>query len=106
MILNYETIYNDESIDEYYQQLALMLSVMKDNLSSFSQLHSRLSSILNTPSKLQMLASELEIILFLRFNKISEANKALDKLLKRTGITLEQKNRLTLLSEVYKSNAI
>ena len=37
MILNYKTIYDDESIDIYYRNLSRILSVLKDNSSSFDQ---------------------------------------------------------------------
>jgi len=64
-----------------------------------------LDPILNSPSKLQLLAAELEIMLLIRFNKIDEAKLSISKLLKRTDITFEQKNRLDLIDKVYNSNA-
>ena len=105
MIQNYESIYQDKNIGIYYQHLARMLSVMKDNNSSFNKLQDRLSPILNSPSKLQFLAAELEIILFIRFNKINQALKSTESILARSDITSEQKNRLNLISKVYSSHA-
>jgi len=35
MILNYKSIYENQNIDVYYRDLARLLSVMKDNVSSF-----------------------------------------------------------------------
>ena len=64
-----------------------------------------LEPILNSPSKLQLLAAELEILLLIRFNKIDEAKLSISKLLKRPDITFEQKNRLDLIDKVYNSNA-
>ena len=104
MILNYKTIYNDESIDIYYRNLSRMLSVIKDDVSSFDQQKLLLDPILSSPSQLQTLAAELEVMLFIKFNKISEAQKALNVLLKRPDISLEQKNRLQLINKIYSDN--
>ena len=105
MILNYKSIYENQNIDVYYRDLARLLSVMKDNVSSFEIQKKILEPILNSPSKLQLLAAELEIMLLIRFNKIDEAKLSISKLLKRTDITFEQKNRLDLIDKVYNSNA-
>ena len=105
MIFNYKTIYDDESIDIYYRNLARILSVLKDNSSSFEQQILKLEPILNSPSMLQVLAAELEIMLFIKFNKIKEAKKALNVLLNRSDISFEQKNRLELINKIYKNNA-
>ena len=105
MILNYKTIYDDESIDIYYRNLSRILSVLKDNSSSFDQQKLLLEPILNSPNMLQILAAELEVLLFIKFDKIKEAKKALDVLLKRSDISFEQKNRLELINKIYKNNA-
>ena len=105
MVLNYQSIYEDKNIGSYYQYLARMLSVMKDNNSSINKLQDRLSPILNSPSKLQLLAAELEIVLFIRFNKIDKALESIENLIVRKDITLEQKNRLSLINKVYSSHA-
>jgi hypothetical protein len=105
MILNYKSIYENQNIDVYYRDLARLLSVMKDNVSSYETQKKILDPILNSPSKLQLLAAELEIMLLIRFNKIDEAKLSISKLLKRTDITFEQKNRLDLIDKVYNSNA-
>ena len=106
MILNYRTIYEDENIDLYYRYLSRMLSVIKDNSSSFDQQKMTLDPILNSPSKLQPLASELKVILLIKFDKIKEAKKALKKLLKRKDISFEQKNRLELISKIYNNDKL
>ena len=105
MILNYKTIYDDESIDVYYRNLSIILSVLKDNSSSFDQQKLLLEPILRSPNLLQILAAELEVLLFIKFDKIKEAKKALDVLLKRSDISFEQKNRLELINKIYKNNA-
>jgi len=105
MVSNYQTIYEDKTIGNYYQDLARILSVIKDNKSNFSELQGRLKPILNIPSKLQLLAAELEIVLFIRFNKLEEARNSIKLLLARTDITQDQKNRLSLIDKVYNSNA-
>ena len=105
MVLNYKSIYENKNIDLYYRDLARLLSIMKDNVSSFEKQKKILEPILNSPSKLQLLAAELEIMLFIRFNKIDEAKLSISKLLKRPDITFEQKNRLDLIGKVYNSNA-
>ena len=105
MVLNYKSLYQNQNIDVYYRDLARLLSVMKDNVSSFEIQKKILEPILNSPSKLQLLAAELEIMLLIRFNKIDEAKLSISKLLKRTDITFEQKNRLDLIDKVYNSNA-
>ena len=104
MIMNYKAIYDDESIGTYYRNLSRILSVLKDNLSSFDQQKLLLQPILNSPSKLQILAAELEILLFIKFKKIKEAEKALNILLDRSDISFEQKNRFELINRIYKNN--
>ena len=104
MILNYKDIYENPNIDIYYRDLSRLLSVIKDNKSSFAKQKQILEPILNSPSKLQLLASELEILLLIRFDKIDEAKLSLTKLLKRTDISFEQKNRLDLINKVYNSD--
>ena len=105
MVSNYQTIYEDKTIGNYYQDLARILSVIKDNKSNFSELQGRLKPILNSPSKLQLLAAELEIVLFIRSNKLDKARNSIKLLLSRTDITQDQKNRLSLIDKVYNSNA-
>ena len=105
MILNYKTIYDDESIDIYYRNLSRILSVLKDNSSSFDQQKLLLEPILRSPNLLQILAAELEVLLFIKFDKIKEAKKALDVLLNRSDISFEQKSRLELINKIYKNNA-
>ena len=105
MILNYKNIYDDESIDIYYRNLSRILSVLKDNSSSFDQQKLLLEPMLNSPNLLQVIAAELEVQLFIRFDKMKEAQKALDVLLKRSDISYEQKNRLELINKIYKNNA-
>ena len=104
MILNYKKIYNDKNIDVYYRNLSRILSIMKDDKSSFDQQKLLLNPILNSPSRLQILAAELEIILYIKFNKINEAKKALDILLKRSDLSFEQKNRLNLINKIYEND--
>ena len=105
MVSNYQTIYEDKTIGNYYQGLARILSVMKDNKSNFNELHDRLNPILNSPSKLQLLAAELQIVLFIRFNKLDKAVSSIKSLLARSDISQEQKNRLSLIDKVYNSHA-
>ena len=104
MILNYKTIYNDEKVDIYYRNLSRMLSVIKDNISSFNEQKLLLDPIINSPSKLQILAAELEVMLFIKFDKIKDAQKAINDLLKRPDISFEQKNRLELINKIYKND--
>ena len=105
MILNYQTIYSNENVDIYYRNLSRILSVLKDNKSSFDQQKLLLEPILNSPSKLQILAAELEVMLFIKFDKIKEAQSALNILLKRSDVSFEQRNRLELINKIYKNNA-
>ena len=104
MLDNYKNIYDDESIDIYYRNLSRILSVLKDNSSSFDQQKLLLEPMLNSPNLLQVIAAELEVLLFIRFDKMKEAQKALDVLLKRSDISYEQKNRLELINKIYKNN--
>ena len=104
MLLNYKTIYDNESIDIYYRNLSRILSVLKDNSSSFDQQKLLLEPILKSPSLLQVLAAELEVLLFIKFDKIKKAKQALKVLLKRSDISFEQKNRLELIYKIYKNN--
>ena len=104
MILNYQTIYENENIDIYYRNLSRILSVLKDNKSSFDEQKLLLEPILNSPSNLQILAAELEIMLFIKFDKIKKAQSALNVLLKRSDLSFEQKNRLELINKIYNNN--
>ena len=105
MALNYKNIYEDVNIGLYYRNLSRLLSVMKDNISSFEQQINILKPILNSPSKLQLLAAELEVILHIRSDNLNEAKTKLKSLLKRTDISFEQKSRLELINKIYYSNA-
>ena len=104
MALNYKKIYEDTNIDLYYRNLSRLLSVMKDNISSFENQINILKPILNSPSKLQILAAELEVMLYIRSDNINKASVKLKNLLKRSDISLEQKSRLELINKIYKSN--
>ena len=104
MILNYRKIYEDTNIDLYFRNLSRLLTVMKDNVSTFEQQIKILKPILNSPSKLQLLAAELEVMLLIRSDNINEVRIRLNKLLKRSDITLEQKSRLELINKIYKTN--
>ena len=105
MALNYKNIYDDANIGLYYRNLSRLLSVMKDNISSFEHQINILKPILNSPSKLQLLAAELEVILHIRSDNLNEANTKLKSLLKRADISFEQKSRLELINKIYYSNA-
>ena len=101
----YKDIYEDDNIDPYYRKLSRLLTVMKDNNNSFEHQLNILKPILNSPSNLQFLAAELEVILHIRSNNINEANNKLKKLLARPDISFEQKSRLELIKKIYYSNA-
>ena len=105
MSSNYKNIYEDTNIDLYYRDLSRILSVMKDNISTFDKQINILKPILNSPSKLQFLAAELEIMLYLRSGNVNDAYTKIKNLLKRPNISLEQKSRLELLNKIYISNA-
>ena len=105
MILNYKNIYEDTNVDLYHRDLSRLLSVMKDNISTFEKQINILKPILNSPSKLQLLAAELEVMLHIKFENINEALVKLNNLLIRPGISLEQKSRLELINKIYKTNA-
>ncbi len=105
MALNYKDIYEDNNIDQYYRNLSRILSVMKDDISPFKHQINILNPILNSPSKLQLLAAELEVMLFIRSDNLNVAYTKIRNLLKRTDISLEQKNRLELLNKIYIANA-
>ena len=104
MRINYKNIYDNESIDIFYRNLSRILSVLKDNKSSFDQQKLLLEPILNSPNKLQIVAAELEVLLFIKFDKIKKAQKALNALLKRSDLSFDQKNRLELINKIYKTN--
>ena len=105
MALNYKNLYEDTSIDLYYRNLSRILSVMKDNISTFNEQIKILKPILNSPSKLQLLAAELEVMLYIRSGNVNDAYTKIKNLLTRTDISLEQKSRLELLNKIYISNA-
>ena len=105
MALNYKNIYEDVNIGLYYRNLSRLLSVMKDNISSFEKQINILKPILNSPSKLQLLAAELEVMLHIRSDNLNEAKTKLKSLLKRADISFEQKSRLEIINKIYYSNA-
>ena len=105
MALNYKNLYEDTNIDLYYRNLSRILSVMKDNISTFNEQIKILKPILNSPSKLQLLAAELEVMLYIRSENVNDANIKIKNLLKRPDVSLEQKSRLELLNKIYISNA-
>ena len=105
MALNYKNLYEDTNIDLYYRNLSRILSVMKDNNSTFNEQIKILKPILNSPSKLQLLAAELEVMLYIRSGNVNDAYTKIKNLLKRTDISFEQKSRLELLNKIYISNA-
>ena len=105
MLINYKNIYDNERIDIFYRNLSRILSVLKDNKSSFDQQKLLLEPILNSPSKLQIVAAELEVLLFIKFDKIKKAQTAINILLERSDLSFEQKNRLELIHKIYKTNA-
>lgn len=78
---------------------------MKDNISTFDEQINILEPILNSPSKLQLLAAELEIMLYVRSGNVNDGYTKIKNLLKRPDISLEQKSRLELLNKIYISNA-
>ena len=78
---------------------------MKDNISTFNEQIKILKPMLNSPSKLQLLAAELEVMLYIRSENVNEAYTKIKNLLKRPDISLEQKSRLELLNKIYISNA-
>ncbi len=100
----YKDIYEDENIDLYYRNLSRLLTVMKDNKSSFEHQLNILKPILNSPSNLQLLAAELEVMLHIRSNDINKAITKLKNLLERSDISFEQKTRLELINKIYNSN--
>ena len=55
MIMNYKNIYDNESIDIFYRNLSRILSVLKDNKSSFDQQKLLLEPILNVKTSFKLL---------------------------------------------------
>ena len=100
-----ESLWNSFYILFIPRNVSLIRNNRKDNSSSFDQQKFLLEPILNSPSKLQIIAAELEVLLLIKFDKIKEAQKALNLLLKRSDISFEQKNRLGLINKIYKTNA-
>ena len=105
MALNYKNIYEDTNIGLYHRNLSRILTVLKDNTSTFDKQINILKPILNSPSKLQLLAAELEIMLYIRSENVQDAYTKIKNLLKRPDVSLEQKSRLELLNKIYMSNA-
>ena len=81
--------------------MSRILSVMKDNISKFDKQINILKPILNSPSKLQLLAAELEVMLCVRSENMNDAYTKIKNLLKRPDISLEQKSRLELLNKIF-----
>ena len=100
----YQLIIEEKNFDVFYQNLAVILLTQNSKKMSNKEKIKKLESILTSPSLLQPLASELEIIYLFNANKNDEAIKKLDNLLNRSNLDQSQKNRLNIIKEIYKKS--
>ena len=98
---NYEKIMNLDNINKAYKDYALLLKITNSPIIKVDDKIKYLKPFLNSPSNFQPIASELEILYLIENKKLKIAKNKLDGLLKQKNISNNQKNRLSIINEVY-----
>ena len=97
----YNKIISLDNINKAYKDYALILKITNSpNIKNDDKINS-LKPFLTSPSDLQPIASELEILYLIENRKIKTAKIKLDNLLKQNNISNNQRNRLSTINEIY-----
>ena len=98
----YEEIVNNDNFEKFYRDLALLFLTMNSKNMNNKDKIKRLNPILTSPSKLQSIAAELEILYLYESGESQNANLKINQLMSRQDINNSQKNRLSVIQEIYK----
>ena len=97
----YDKIISLDDINKAYKDYALILKITNSpNINNHNKVKS-LKPFLTSPSEFQPVASELEILYLIENKKLKIAKSKLDILLKQKNISNNQKNRLSIIDEIY-----
>ena len=98
----YEEIINNDNFEKFYRDLALLFLTMNSTKMNNKDKIKRLNPILTSPSKLQSIAAELEILYLYESGEKQNADLKINQLMSRQDINNNQKNRLRVIQEIYK----
>ena len=98
---NYDKIISLENINKAYKEFALILKITNSPNITNDKKVKFLKPFLTSPSEFQPIASELEILYLIENKKMKTAEKKLEELLKQKNISNNQKNRLSIIDEIY-----
>ena len=98
---NYDKIIGLENINKAYKEFALILKITNSPNITKDKKIKFLKPFLTSPSEFQPIASELEILYLIENKKMKTAEKKLEELLKQKNISNNQKNRLSIIDEIY-----
>ena len=98
---NYDKIIGLENINKAYREFALILKITNSPNITKDKKIKFLKPFLTSPSEFQPIASELEILYLIENKKMKTAENKLEELLKQKNISNNQKNRLSIIDEIY-----
>ncbi len=98
---NYDKIIGLKKINKAYKEFALILKITNSPNITKDEKIKFLKPFLTSPSELQPIASELEILYLIENKKMKTAENKLEELLKQKNISNNQKNRLSIIDEIY-----
>ena len=97
----YEKIMSMDNINKAYKDYALLLKITNSPNIKNDEKIKLLKPFLTSPSEFQPIASELEILYLIENKKLKTAKTKLENLLKQKNISNNQKNRLSVIDEIY-----
>ena len=98
---NYNKIISLENINKAYKEYALLLKITNSPNIENDEKIKLLKPFLTSPSEFQPIASELEVLYLIENKKMKTAENKLEELLKQKNISNNQKNRLSIIDEIY-----
>ena len=98
---NYDKIIGLKNINKAYKEFALILKITNSPNITKDKKIKFLKPFLTSPSEFQPIASELEILYLIENKKMKTAENKLEELLKQKNISNNQKNRLSIIDEIY-----
>ena len=98
---NYDKIIGLKNINKAYKEFALILKITNSPNITKDKKIKLLKPFLTSPSKFQPIASELEILYLIENKKMKTAENKLEELFKQKNISNNQKNRLSIIDEIY-----
>ena len=98
---NYDKIIGLKNINKAYKEFALILKITNSPNITKDKKIKLLKPFLTSPSEFQPIASELEILYLIENKKMKTAENKLEELFKQKNISNNQKNRLSIIDEIY-----